>query len=245
MSFATALPVADPPVAGGVVPGGALPGRRLLGLVQRMMRTGMAMARRINRIARQRMAGEDLARLAPAGFNPTATNFLVVEAVSWTAALRERLLALAGPRALAPGLPREERAPRGRAGATADLLTDCVAEVAEDPWHNWRELARPWRMGPGGVAFAARAIAGLSDREVVSQICDKLSRAATQLGAEADVARIAALEAAALALCPEAEDATEDAAAAAGGAEGDSDARDAESPSDQTKAKAGRDPPPD
>src|SRR5271167_572303 len=117
MSFASTLSPADPAAASGALPE-AVPhtGRRLLGLVRRMMRTGMAMARCVNRIARYRLAGEDLARLAPVGFNPTSTNALVVEDVGWTAALRERLRALAGPPAFAPGLPREERAPQARAG---------------------------------------------------------------------------------------------------------------------------------
>ena len=140
--------------------------------------------------------------MAPAGFNPTLTNALVVKAVGWTAALRERLLALAGPRALVPGLPMLERAPQAR-GAAAGLLPEDAAEAAEGDWHDWAELARPWRMGPGGVAVSARAIATLSTREVVSQICGNLRRAAAELGAEADVERIAALEAAARALLGE------------------------------------------
>jgi len=160
-------------------------GRRLLGMVQRIMRTGMAMARGINRIARQRLAGEDLERLAPAGFNPTSTNALVVEAVGWTAALRERLLALAGRPmlAFAPGLPKAERAPQAR--GAAPYLTEITYEVSADDHHDWPELARPLRIGPGGVAFAARMIAGLPDRAVVSVICGKLKQAADAIEHEA------------------------------------------------------------
>ena len=62
-------------------------GLLLLGMVLRMMRTGRAMARCVNRIALQRLMGQDLARLAPPGFNPTLANALVLQAVSWTAAL--------------------------------------------------------------------------------------------------------------------------------------------------------------
>jgi streptomycin 6-kinase len=76
--------------------------------------------------------------------------------------------------------------------------------VADDD-HDWVDLATPWRMGPGGVAVAARNMEGLSAGEAVEQICDKLKRAMVQLGADADVARIAAMEAAARALCPEPE----------------------------------------
>ena len=198
---AAALSVTDPPVAGG-----AMPGRRLLGLVQRIMRTGMGMARRINRAAQRRLMGEELARLGPAGFNPTATNALVVEAVGWTAALRQRLLDVVRPR-LAPGLPKEEqaeRAPQAR-GRVVIEVTEATAAAIAGEWHDWFDLARPLRIGPNGVAAAARAMAGLSDREVVTEICGKLQRAAEQLGAEADVPRIAALAAAARALCPDVE----------------------------------------
>ena len=221
-------------------------------MVQRLMRTGMAMARGINRIARQRLEGQDLARLAPAGFNPTATNALVVEAVGWTAALRERLLALAGRPmlAFAPGLPKEEQAVRARQARSIVTfeLTEETAQAIAGEWHDWFDLARPWRMGPGGVAFAARAIVGLSDREVVSQICGKLKQAAAELGAEADVGRIAALEAAARALCPDAEAAakdTEDEVADAGGGERAPDARDAGPPSDEPESEEEDDPPPE
>ncbi len=191
-------------------------GRRLLGLVQRMMQTGMAMARGINLIARQRLAGQALSRLGPAGFNPTLASALVVQAVAWTAALRERLLVMAVRPPFTPGLAKAQRGPQSRGAPFCP--PENLAEPTPEDWHNWQELARPWRMGPGGVAVGTRAIAGLSDREVVAQICDNLRRAAAELGAEADVGRIAALEAAARALCPEADAGDED-AADAGGAE--------------------------
>jgi hypothetical protein len=210
------------------------------------------MAQGINLIAQERLAGADVARLAPVGFNPTATHYLILEAVSWTAALRRRLMAVV-PRAYAPGLAKAERAPRGR-GAVPYLPRDMVA-ASDNDGHDWRELARPWRMGPGGVAFAARAMEKLSIREIVSNICDKLKRAAVALEADADVGRIAAMEAAALALCPEAEaragaavpeDAPKDTAAAAkaGGAPG---ARPmgppAEEPESGAETEADTDPP--
>jgi hypothetical protein len=214
-------------------------GARLLGFVQRMLLTGMAMARGINRIARQRLDGQDLARMAPQGFNATWTNGLVVQAVAWSAALRERLLAVAGrpsfvSRSSGSRAPKGQGAPRGR--KTASFRPDAVPEPTEGDWHDWRELARPWRMGPGGVAVATRMIAGLSNAEVVTQICAKLSEAAAQLGAEADVGRIAEIEAAARALCPdvdaapdEAGDTGRDAASGSGGWEAASPPRGAES----------------
>jgi hypothetical protein len=200
MSTVSTLTVAGSPDAGGALSGG-----RLLGLVQRIMRTGMAYARCVSGIARERLTGTDLARLAPAGFSATATHYLVVEAVSWTAALRQRLRALADRRLLpiAAGLPQPDRAPRGRGAAW--FLPAASPEAAADPWNDWRELAKPLRIGPGGVAMALQAIEKLSIRQVVTQICDKLKRAAAALGADADLVRIAALEAAALALCPGAE----------------------------------------
>jgi hypothetical protein len=221
MSFASALPVADPAVAGESVP----VGQRMMGMAQRIMRAGMAMARGVNRIARHRLAGEDLSRLAPPGFNPTFANALIVQAVGWTAALRERLRAVVVPPEFVTEPPQAERGPRARGAAFR--LPEGTWEPAEDDWHDWRELARPLRIGPSGVAVAARAIAGLSDQQVVTQICGNLSRAAAELGAEADVARIAALEAAAKALCIEAdvsaeeapEEIIEDAVADAGEAE--------------------------
>jgi hypothetical protein len=203
----------------------------MLGVAQRILRAGMAMARGVNRIARHRLAGGDLSRLAPPGFNPTFANALIVQAVGWTAALRERLRAVAVPPAFVPAPPqpqpeplKPERGPRARGAAFC--LPESTWEPAEDDWHDWRDLARPWRIGPSGLAVSARAIAGLSDQQVVTQVCDNLSRAAAELGAEADVARIAALEAAAKALCPEAAlcadaDAPPEADGAADAAEGD------------------------
>jgi hypothetical protein len=180
-------------------------GARLLGLVQRMLLTGMAMARGINRIARQKLDGQDLARMAPQGFNATATNGLIVQAVAWTAALRERLLALAGRPSFVPRSgsrsPKGRGEPRGRGAGS--YLPEAVPEPTEGDWHDWRELARAWRIGPSGVAVATRMIAGLSNAEVVTAICSKLSQAAEQLGAEADVGRIAEMAAAARALCPD------------------------------------------
>ncbi len=231
------------------MPGGQAPGaesgrRRLLGLLQRMLQTGMAMARGVNLIARQRLAGQDLSLLGPAGFNPTLASALVVQAVAWTAALRERLLVMAVRPPFTRGLPRPDRAPQGRSARFCP--PDNLAEPTPEDWHNWQELARPWRMGPGGIAVATRAIAGLPDREVVAQICGKLSQAAAELGAEADVARIAALEAAARALCPEA-DAAEGNAGDAGGAAGAGGAKrawEAGPPPAWGESGAGHEPPP-
>ncbi len=184
---------------------------KLLDLVQRFMRTGMAFARRVNGIARERLRGADLAELAPAGFNATATHYLIVEAVAWTAALRQRLrdaMAVAGT-AMAAGLPRPDWTPSRRAIATASLLPAGCPEAAADPWNDWRELAKPLRIGAGGLAAAARAMDGLSVPEVASNVSDKLQRAATDLGSDADVGRIAAIEAAMRALCAQAEAAAE------------------------------------
>jgi len=244
MSAAAAPADADPSVEGG-----AMPGARLLGLVQRMMRTGLAMARGINRIARQRLEGQDLARMAPAGFNATLANALVVQAVAWTAALRERLFALAARPSF---VPREERVKAGRVRAghaprdrdPGLYLPEVIAEAAAGDWHDWRELARPWRLGPRGVAVAARAIAGLSSAEVVTAICDKLGQAAEQLGAEADVGRIAAMAAEARALCPEAAAAPDKAADAGGRCEGDSGGGEAGAPPPHGAGTAAENEPP-
>jgi hypothetical protein len=219
-------------------------GARLLGLVQRMLLTGMAMARGINRIARQRLEGQDLARMAPAGFNTTLTNGLIVQAVAWTAALRERLLALAGrpsfvARSSGSRSPRGQGAPRGRGAGS--FLPETVPEAVAGDWHDWRELAKSWRMGPSGVAVATRMIAELSNAEVVTRICAKLSQAAAQLGAEADVGRIAEMEAAARALCPEAAAADED---SGGEAKGAPDVWEAGPPPQGAEAAADGDPPP-
>jgi hypothetical protein len=224
MSFSSTFSAADPLGESGAMPGAQGPGtegggRRLLGLVQRMIQTGMAMARGVNLIARQRLAGQ--------------------------AALRERLMVMAVRPPFTRGLPRPDRAPQGRSAPFCP--PENLAEPTAQDWHNWQELARPWRMGPGGVAVATRAIAGMPDREVVAQICGKLSQAAAELGAEADVARIAALEAAARALCPDvdaAPDATEDGPVDSGGAEGGPDVWDVGSPPDGSAAGVGRDRPP-
>jgi len=241
MSLAPALAVADPTPAGEAVPAGV----RLLGLVQRMMRTGLAMARCVGQIARHRLAGQELAAIAPAGFDPTMTNALVVMAVAWTAALRERLRMLVAPASFVPaGASVAERGPRGH--GTAHYLPEGF-EPAPGEWHDWRDLAKPWRVGPGSLAVAQRAIARLSDAEVVAQICSNLQRAATALGAEADVERIAALETAARALCPEETvlaDADGDAAEPGGGARVAAGAWAAPSPASAPEAWAGRDPPP-
>jgi hypothetical protein len=218
-------------------------GVRLLGFVQRMLLTGMAMARGINRIARQKLEGQDLARMAPAGFNATATNGLIVQAVAWTAALRERLLALAGrpsfvARSSGSRAPKGQGAPRGR--GTGSYLPEVVPEQAEGDWHDWRELARPWRMGPSGIAVATRMMAGLSNAEVITEICAKLSQAAEQLGAEADVGRIAEIEAAARALCPDVDAAPEE----AGESEGASGGWEARPEPCGAESAAEREPPP-
>jgi hypothetical protein len=170
-----------------------------------MGQTGMAVARCINRIARQRLEGQDLRLLAPAGFRAPLTNSLIVQAVAWTAALRERLRAVVAPAFVpATGVPKADRAPQGR--GAAHYLPKAVPNPTEDDWlHDWRELAKPLRIGPAGVAAAARLIADKSNREVVAGVSDKLQRASAQLGAAADVDLIAAMEAEALALLREAE----------------------------------------
>jgi hypothetical protein len=212
MSAAFTASVDDPPLAGGAVPGVAL-----LRIAQRFMKAGMAFARSVTRIAQHKLMGEDLSRLAPAGFDATATDALVVEAVAWTVALRERLRALAGRPLVplvpgVPGVPKAERAPQAR--GAAKRVTVSYQAAPGDP-HNWPALAKPWRIGPTGVAKALEQIEGKSNREVVSHICDFLRRAAMRLGAEADLPRLAALEAAARALCPE-DEAAPDAAAGSG-----------------------------
>ncbi len=221
-------------------------GARLLGFVQRMLQTGMAMARGINRIARQKLEGQDLARMAPAGFNATATNGLIVQAVAWTAALRERLLVLAGRPSFVPRSgtrsPRGQGVPRGRGAAS--YLPESVPEPTEGDWHDWRELARPWRMGPSGVAVATRMIAGLSSAEVVTEICSKLSQAAAQLGAEADVGRIAEMAAAARALCPDVDAAPDEAGDSGADADCGSGGWEAASPPCGAAAEADGPPPP-
>jgi hypothetical protein len=199
MDVAPALSVANPPEAGGAVSGGQGDGMGPLRLVQWMMDTGMAMARRINRIARQRLEGQPLSQLAPAGFNATLTNALVGQGVAWTAALRERLRGAVWS-GFVPAIARlkSERAPQGRGAAF--YLPKQVPNPTEADWHNWYELAKPLRIGPGGVAVASQQIAGMSDEDVVTAVCANYSKAAAQLGAEADIPRLAAMAASARAL---------------------------------------------
>ncbi len=189
-------------------------GRRLLGLVQGMMQTGLAMARHMKRIVREHLAGQDLAQLTPAGFDAFQTDARIAKAVAWTAALRERLRAGLLPPAFAPAMPKERlgedeamavRTPRGR-GVMRTIEVEVRPEWTEGVMRAWIELARPWRLGPAAVAFEARKIADLSDRDVVAAICENLQQAAEAFGAEADIARITALEEAARALCPEADE---------------------------------------
>jgi hypothetical protein len=181
-----------------------VPGAGLLRVVQRFMQASMTMARRVTWIAQQKLMGEDLSRLAPAGFDATATHHLVLAAAAWTAALRARLRAQqagqpVGP--LVPPVPKSPRAPHGR--GRPQLVTVMYGQAPGDP-HDWPALAKPWRIGPTGVAAALQLIADMSNRQVVSEICNNLRKAVVQLGAAADLPRIAALEAAARALCPEA-----------------------------------------
>jgi hypothetical protein len=180
-----------------------MPGARLLGLVQLMLQTGMAMARGINRIVRQRPS-----------FVPRSGS-------------------RSGTRS-----PKGQGAPRGRGAGS--YLPETVPEHVAGDWHDWLELAKPWRMGPSGVAVATRMIAGLSNAEVVAGICAKLSQAAAQLGADADVGRIAEMEAAARALCPDVDappEETEESEGASGGWE-------ARPPSHGAATAADREPPP-
>ncbi len=222
----------------------------LLGFLQRFMQTGKAMAQGVNRIARQRLYGVDLSRLGPAGFDPTQAYAKVVKAMAWTAALRERLLAVARPVfAMDPHKPvRAKRAPQARGKTIMEMLPDRVPNPTEADWHNYRSLAEPVRIGPGGVVYSAQEIAGLSDRQVVANICENLRLAAKELGAEADIARIDALKAGALALCPEADEAAVDAGKDeppdVGKTGRASDSGDARSCSDEPEDEAEDDPPP-
>ena len=56
-------------------------------------------------------------------------------------------------------------------------------------------MSWPSRCGSGraGVAVAAQQIAGMSDEDVVTAVCANYSKAAAQLGAEADIPRLAAM----------------------------------------------------
>ncbi len=123
-------------------------------------------------------------------------------------------------------------------------MPETVPEHVAGDWHDWLELAKPWRMGPSGVAVATRMIAGLSNAEVVAGICAKLSQAAAQLGAEADVGQIAEMEAAARALCPDVDAGPDEAADSGGTSEGCSGGWEARPPSHGTETAADRDQPP-
>lgn len=238
MSHAASTAEAFPRLAGGALPNGApsgaaLPGAALgaaraplLGMVQRLVQTAMAMARCLNGIAQQGMLGRPLPAWAPETFNPTMTNAFVVMAVALSAALRRRLFAsVLRPVLVAPlaDLGPEQQGPHGPMPAKAasqaradDGMIDwygrgdpaIAGEDAARQYAFWQAYAQPVRVGPKGVAVAVQQIDGLSDAAVVAQICDHLRRAAEQLGAEADIARIDALEKAAKALCPPPEGST-------------------------------------
>ncbi len=187
-------------------------GKRLLGLVGRISETGMALARGIGRIARQRLHGQDIRKMAPPGFSAMRAHLLVVQALAWTAALRERLLTLPAVRpsfVAATGGPRAARGPQGH--GASHYLPDAVPNPTEDDWHDdWCELAKPVRIGPAAVAVAMQQIAGKSNDEVVAGVCDKVSQALVDCGAGADVAALEAIAAAARALLPEVEGAAAD-----------------------------------
>lgn len=210
-------------IGGGMI-GGAVrvAGAPLVGIVQRMRRTGIAMARCLNGIAQQGMLGRKLPVWAPETFNPTVTNAYVMLAVAWSAALRERLFATVLRPVLAANVPaartgtqaqvapNSARAPRAAGSGADGGVVDWhgrsdparVGEEAARQYAYWLEYAKPLRVGPKGVAVAVQQIDGLSDVAVVAQIGKYLRSAAEQLGAEADIVRIEALEKAALALCP-------------------------------------------
>jgi len=194
-------------------------GRRLLGLVHRIGQTGMAVVRGISRIAQQRLHGQDIRRMAPARFSATHTHYLVVQAMAWTAALRERLLALPAVRAsftAGTARPNPQRGPQGR--GAAHYLPQAVPNPTEADWHDWRELAKPVRIGPAAVAAAMQQIADKSNDAVVAEVCEKLTKALVDFGAEADVAALEAMAAEARALLPEVERAADEGAAEAAGA---------------------------
>ena len=209
-----------------------MPGVALLRVVQCFMVTSMRMALRLNRIAQQTVMGKNPSR--PPGFDPTKAHAFVVQAMALTAALRKRLRALVGqPEApMVADVPKAAR--RRRQRGTAGAMVTVTYEVPPGDYHDWAALVQPIRVGVAGVAATMEKIAGKSDRAVVDDICAYLRNAVGQLGAEADLPRIKALEAAALALCPEAE---EDAAEDAGGAEADAAA--GAGPSGEAKCAAG------
>ncbi len=192
-----------------------MPGVALLRVVQCFMVTSMRMALRLNRIAQQTVMGKNPSR--PPGFDPTKAHAFVVQAMALTAALRKRLRALVGqPEApMVADVPKAAR--RRRQRGTAGAMVTVTYEVPPGDYHDWAALVQPIRVGVAGVAATMEKIAGKSDRAVVDDICAYLRNAVGQLGAEADLPRIKALEAAALALCPEAE---EDAAGAEADAAG-------------------------
>ncbi len=182
--------------------GGEAPaGERLLRCVRRIMDAGRRMGRHINLIARQRLDGQPLRLLAPPGFNPTAVHALVLEAVAWTAALRERLLAVMPPPRFVGGSGKGERSPKGR-GVAYYLPKQVPNPMPEDEGHNWHELAKPIRVDAGGIAAASGLMAGLSGEAAVEDICGKLQGASAELGAAADVGLLGALEDQARALLP-------------------------------------------
>ena len=200
-----------------------MPGVALLRVVQCFMVTSMRMALRLNRIAQQTVMGKNPSR--PPGFDPTKAHAFVVQAMALTAALRKRLRALVGqPEApMVADLPKAAR--RRRQRGTAGAMVTVTYEVPPGDYHDWAALVQPIRVGVAGVAATMEKIAGKSDRAVVDDICAYLRNAVGQLGAEADLPRIKALEAAALALCPAAadaedDDATTEAAGGPGGAGG-------------------------
>jgi hypothetical protein len=176
-------------------------GERLLGCVRRIMDAGRRMGRHINLIARQRLDGQPLRLLAPPGFNPTAVHALVLEAVAWTAALRERLLAVMPPPRFVGGSGKGERSAKGR-GVAYYLPKAVPNPMPEDEGHNWHELAKPIRVDAGGIAAASGLMAGLSGEAAVEDICGKLQGASAELGAAADVGLLGALEDQARALLP-------------------------------------------
>ena len=184
-----------------------MPGVALLRVVQCFMVTSMRMALRLNRIAQQTVMGKNPSR--PPGFDPTKAHAFVVQAMALTAALRKRLRALVGqPEApMVADVPKAAR--RRRQRGTAGAMVTVTYEVPPGDYHDWAALVQPIRVGVAGVAATMEKIAGKSDRAVVDDICAYLRNAVGQLGAEADLPRIKALEAAALALCPAAADAEE------------------------------------
>jgi hypothetical protein len=170
----------------------------MLAVMTCFTRTGWAMARQLNRVARQRLEGVELERLAPAGFNPTYVEALILQAIAWTAALRERLLARSGPARVVPGVPKDRPidGPRPKqARARVYAFAEGVVRDRSVDWHNWPELAKTWRIGPSGVVEASRQISGMSNQAVIDQITENLQIVMASWAAVADLPRLAALEA--------------------------------------------------